>query len=150
MPQQPLADDRADRDTSPCPRTLLRIRLRLLTLCVLPFVAGLLVAAVGPATLRSAVPTWIAVLLVIVGIPLWYLVATALAAAVRPLTKGRPWLFHAIDGVLGVGLLALLYSMLFTPFHGAFLAALATGVVWAMLARRIHLAYRRYFVTQRR
>jgi hypothetical protein len=107
----------------------------------LPFVAGLLAGVVGPSCLTSSLSPVTACAILLLGVPLWFLIAEALAAVLRPLIRARKP-FVAVDAVCGIGLLFVLFSLLITPWWGAAASALAAAVVWWLVAKQTHRAMR--------
>jgi len=127
---------------SPVPRWRRAGRwIRVGLLACLPFAIGMLVGLATPATLSPSLPPLVAGAVLILGVPLWFLVAEALAAGLRQAISHRRT-FLAVDAVCGLGLLMLLYSLLVTPWWGALTCALAAAATWCAVAKRTHAALR--------
>lgn len=126
------------------PTALTRLSRWLLVglLACLPFVAGLLAALLGPAELRTSLHPWLACLILLLGVPLWFVVAEALASAISQAIKPRT-LFVVVDALCGYGLLVLLFSMLVRPWWGAASCAAATAIVWWVTAPATFRWFRR-------
>ena len=114
--------------------------LKVSVLAVIPFVAGLLVAVFTPVDLRSSVSPLMAAAVVILGVPLWFVVAEALAAGLGAMIKNRA-IFLIVDAIIGYALLVLLYSMLIFPLWAAAACALAAAVCWWLTAGKARRAY---------
>ncbi|WP_394162743.1 hypothetical protein [Galactobacter valiniphilus] len=114
---------------------------RVAGLACLPFAAGLAAGVIGPSTLTSSLSPVTACAILLLGVPLWFLIAEALAAVLRPLIKARRP-FVAVDAACGIGLLFVLFSLLITPWWGAAVSALVAAAVWWLVAMRTHEAFR--------
>lgn len=110
-------------------------------LACVPFACGLLALLVIPTQLRSSLVPWLATGIILLGVPLWFVVAEALASALRKFIR-PPRLFTAVDAVLGFALLVLLYSMIVASLLGAVLCAGVAAVAWWISAPWTHRRYR--------
>lgn len=111
-------------------------------LACVPFACGLLAILIAPTQLRSSLSPWLAAGILLLGVPLWFVVAEALATALRRVISSRR-AFVAVDALLGFVLLVVLYSMVVAPLGGAALCAGVAAVAWWVTAPITHRRYRR-------
>lgn len=109
----------------------------------LPFAVALLLPALsGSVQLRPSLHPVTAAAVLLLGVPLWFVVAEALAAALRRAIRIRG-VFIVADAVCGLGLLVILFSTTVVPFAGAVGCAVITTLVWMLLARPLHRTFAR-------